>query len=73
MGMYKFIKAYLLNEQIFEKKHVRWNSKFITKYNWYKQQYLTYARTHTHKLSNEVGTNIGVDSKYEFVDIVLKE
>ena len=23
MGMYKFIKAYLLNEQIIKKKHVR--------------------------------------------------
>ena len=27
--MYKFIKVYLLNEQIFEKKHVRWNKKII--------------------------------------------
>ena len=26
-GMYKFIKVYFLNEQIFEKKHVRWNKK----------------------------------------------
>ena len=29
MWMYKFIKVYLLNEQIFEKKHVRWNKKII--------------------------------------------
>ena len=28
-GMYKFIKVYFLNEQIFEKKHVRWNKKII--------------------------------------------
>ena len=32
-----------------------------------------HTHTHTHKHSNEVGTNSGVNSKYEFVDIELKE
>ena len=32
-----------------------------------------HTNTQTHKHSNEVGTNSGVNSKYEFVDIALKE
>ena len=59
-------------EEWFDKKYVRWNSKFITKYKWY-NNIIKHTQTHTHKHNNEVGTNSGVNSKYEFVDIALKE